>query len=255
MKCEIIRDLLPLYLDRLTSEESNQAILEHLDGCEPCKEILGQMQEEMETKTEETKKKINPFRKFNRKMKAYVGVTLAVCIAVGGFGYKAFGQGFAIDPNEITMEPTLDGDMLYLNFAVEDGVLVHSASMYDNTSASIDLRKAWALPGDSEEQASNEFSWGMSLKMLKVGIGERMELQLKDGALAEVETSNNHSVTINNKNGTPSAAVMFQEGDSATAVVIGGESKFDVDEYTVNIDYGNETASYTLKELIEMAQK
>ena len=33
MKCEIIRDLLPSYLDELTSAESNQAIEEHLQEC------------------------------------------------------------------------------------------------------------------------------------------------------------------------------------------------------------------------------
>lgn len=30
MKCEIIRDLLPLYIDGLTSKESNQEIEKHL---------------------------------------------------------------------------------------------------------------------------------------------------------------------------------------------------------------------------------
>ena len=48
MKCEIIRDLMPLHLDGLTSEESDQAIKEHLNGCEPCKEILEQMKRETE---------------------------------------------------------------------------------------------------------------------------------------------------------------------------------------------------------------
>ena len=36
MKCEIIRDLLPLYIDGLTSKESNQEIEKHLKNCEEC---------------------------------------------------------------------------------------------------------------------------------------------------------------------------------------------------------------------------
>ena len=48
---------------------------------------------------------------------------------------------------------------------------------------------------------------------------------------------------------------MFEEGDSVTAVVLGDESEFDTDEYTVNVNYGNETVSYKLKDLIEMAEK
>lgn len=111
----------------------------HVAECAPCKEILEQMQEEVQEKAPKEKRKINPFRKFNRRMRRAVAMAVVICIGVGGFGYKAFARGFAINPNEITMEPTLDGDMLYLNFEVKDGVLVHSASMYDQTMASIDL--------------------------------------------------------------------------------------------------------------------
>lgn len=255
MKCEIIRDLLPSYVDGLTSEESNREITAHVAECAPCKEILEQMQEEMQTKEEKEGQKINPFRKFNRRMMSAVAVAVAVCIGVGGFGYKAFARGFAINPQEITMEPKLDGDMLYLNFEVKDGVLVHSASMYDQTMASIDLRKAWASPGDAEQNEPNRFRWGMNLRALTVGSGERMEMQLIDGGLAVVEVPNENSVTIDNESGTTNAAVMFEEGDSVTAVVLGDESEFDTDEYTVNVNYGNETVSYKLKDLIEMAEK
>ncbi len=224
MKCEIIRDLLPSYVDGLTSEESNREITAHVAECAPCKEILEQMQEEVQEKKEEN-------------------------------GYKAFARGFAINPQDITMEPKLEGDMLYLNFEVKDGVLVHSASMYDQTMASIDLRKAWASPGDAEQNEPNRFRWGMNLRALTVGSGERMEMQLIDGGLAVVEVPNENSVTIDNESGTTNAAVMFEEGDSVTAVVLGDESEFDTDEYTVNVNYGNETVSYKLKDLIEMAEK
>ena len=255
MKCEIIRDLLPSYVDGLTSEESNREIMAHVAECAPCKEILEQMQEEVQEKAPKEKRKINPFRKFNRRMRRAVAMAVVICIGVGGFGYKAFARGFAINPNEITMEPTLDGDMLYLNFDVKDGVLVHSASMYDQTMASIDLRKAWASPGDAEQNEPNRFRWGMNLRALTVGSGERMEMQLIDGGLAVVEVPNENSVTIDNESGTTNAAVMFEEGDSVTAVVLGDESEFDTDEYTVNVNYGNETVSYKLKDLIEMAEK
>ena len=255
MKCEIIRDLLPSYVDGLTSEESNREIETHIAGCEPCRKVLKQMQEDVQEKPAKGKRKINPFRKFNRRMKGAVAIAVAVCVGVGSFGYKAFAKGFAINPNEITMEPTLDGDMLYLNFAVEDGVLVHSASMYDQTMASIDLRKAWASPGDAEQNEPNRFRWGMNLRALTVGSGERMEMQLIDGGLAVVEVPNENSVTIDNESGTTNAAVMFEEGDSVTAVVLGDESEFDTDAYTVNVNYGNETVSYKLKDLIEMAEK
>ena len=179
MKCEIIRDLLPSYVDGLTSEESNREITAHVAECAPCKEILEQMQEEMQTKEEKEGQKINPFRKFNRRMMSAVAVAVAVCIGVGGFGYKAFARGFAINPQEITMEPKLEGDMLYLNFSVEKGGLTNVGSFYDSEVASISLRNVWRLPGETQEQASKEYCWGMNLNMLKIGSGERVNVELK----------------------------------------------------------------------------
>lgn len=42
--CDIIRDLFPLYVDELTSEESNQLIREHLAQCTECQAYADRMQ-------------------------------------------------------------------------------------------------------------------------------------------------------------------------------------------------------------------
>ena len=255
MKCEIIRDLLPSYVDGLTSEESNREITAHVAECAPCKEILEQMQEEMQTKEEKEGQKINPFRKFNRRMMSAVAVAVAVCIGVGGFGYKAFARGFAINPQEITMEPKLEGDMLYLNFSVEKGGLTNVGSFYDSEVASISLINVWRLPGETQEQASKEYCWGMNLNMLKIGSGERMNVELKNGGLAEVEVSKENTVTIQNGNEKTSGVIMFEEGDEAVAMMIADGKMPAAEEYNIKIDFGNETKIYTLQELIDMAQK
>lgn len=74
-------------------------------------------------------------------------MAVVICIGVGGFGYKAFARALPSTPTRLRWNRHWRDDMLYLNFEVKDGVLVHSASMYDQTMASIDLRKAWASPG------------------------------------------------------------------------------------------------------------
>ena len=43
MKCEIIRDLLPLYIDNVCSEETEKEVEAHLDSCDACREIYGDM--------------------------------------------------------------------------------------------------------------------------------------------------------------------------------------------------------------------
>ena len=46
MKCDIIRDLLPLYCDGLCSEASRQEIEAHVAQCEECRACLVEMKEE-----------------------------------------------------------------------------------------------------------------------------------------------------------------------------------------------------------------
>lgn len=43
MNCKIVQDLLPNYVEKLTSEETNSFIDEHLKECENCKSILKNM--------------------------------------------------------------------------------------------------------------------------------------------------------------------------------------------------------------------
>ena len=42
-ECKIICDLLPSYIDGLTTEDTNQYIEQHLDNCKDCKEVLEEM--------------------------------------------------------------------------------------------------------------------------------------------------------------------------------------------------------------------
>lgn len=254
MKCEIIRDLLPMYLDGLTSEESNKAIGEHLDGCEPCKEVLERMKSETEVKAEEVKKKINPFRKFNRKMKASIAAAVAVCIAFGGLGYKAFGQGFAIDPDEMTMDVRAEENMLYLDFTLENGNLMHYGTMYDSTMASIALREVWKMPGDDLGEYPNKFSWGMDMNVLTVGTGKSVEVQMVDGSLTVMEVQDEENVAIQNGDAGPTSMMVFREGDEAVSVTLGNMGEEGLQEYIVEIDYGEEIVTYTLAELLEMAK-
>lgn len=49
MKCEIIRDLLPLYADECCSAETKAAVEEHINSCAECKNILESMTSHVES--------------------------------------------------------------------------------------------------------------------------------------------------------------------------------------------------------------
>lgn len=68
MKCEIIKDLLPNYIDELTSDESNKEIENHIKTCIKCKAELDNMKQDISIETLEINKKdIQPLKKFNKK--------------------------------------------------------------------------------------------------------------------------------------------------------------------------------------------
>lgn len=43
MNCNIIRDLIPLYIDGCCSEESEKSVKEHIEGCDVCRKLLKDM--------------------------------------------------------------------------------------------------------------------------------------------------------------------------------------------------------------------
>lgn len=97
MECEVIRDLLPLYAEKITSPASTQLVEEHLEGCADCRAELAQMQAPVPVKIElepaaplqEIKKGIH--RKQKNTLLAAVGIILLLAAGVlfGCYAYLA----------------------------------------------------------------------------------------------------------------------------------------------------------------------
>lgn len=47
-KCEVIQDLLPLYIDNICSDESRRMVSEHLESCNECKKLYENMSNPVE---------------------------------------------------------------------------------------------------------------------------------------------------------------------------------------------------------------
>ena len=47
--CKIVQDLLPNYIENLTSKETNNFIEEHLKECDECQKILENMKKDLQT--------------------------------------------------------------------------------------------------------------------------------------------------------------------------------------------------------------
>lgn len=69
-KCKIVQDLLPNYIDKLTSEETNSFVEKHLEECKECHEIIENMKKDFEKERNELNKKtIKYAKKYKRKVK------------------------------------------------------------------------------------------------------------------------------------------------------------------------------------------
>ncbi len=80
-KCKIVTDLLPNYIENLTSEDTNKFIQEHLNTCEECKKVYSEMKSDIQENIENTEivKKIKTYK---RKTLAIKLVILIILIAI-----------------------------------------------------------------------------------------------------------------------------------------------------------------------------
>ena len=88
MDCEIIRDLLPLYADNLTSDASNRRIEDHIKTCPQCRRLHKEMCAPMEPEPVETQEQIleRVYRKQRRKnILSTFAIILALVLAVWAF--------------------------------------------------------------------------------------------------------------------------------------------------------------------------
>lgn len=130
MKCEIIRDLLPLYADGLVSDASATAIEEHLAQCPHCRRVYEAMKTEValgKAPSMKDRAELQPLKKLNRKVKRCIAVVIAAAAfcCVGLFvGYQYFfriGWDIAAADTKISIV-YYDSDE-FENYEVDGGVL------------------------------------------------------------------------------------------------------------------------------------
>lgn len=82
IKCGVIEDLLPLYQDKVCSEESIALIEKHLEECENCKKLTESMQIEFAVSEETEEKSTNKyFKKGFKKIKRRFAIIL-ICVLI-----------------------------------------------------------------------------------------------------------------------------------------------------------------------------
>ena len=157
LKCEVIRDLLPLYHDGVCSEESKKLVEEHLSSCENCREELFGMDVEVpklsvDSETETLRAVENAWgkakkRSYRKGLKVGLAILLCAALCVGLF----FTFFFAWSMEGAPMEPRLnDGDFcLFRRFVTPDrGDIVAVSSHFYLGGQFRDIIRVAGIPGD-----------------------------------------------------------------------------------------------------------
>ena len=84
LPCEIVRDLLPSYVDGLTSPVTGESVQEHLDTCEPCRDCYDRMRSPDRETPPGQQKELDYLRQIRRRhRRAVVASVLAAVLVIG----------------------------------------------------------------------------------------------------------------------------------------------------------------------------
>ncbi len=79
--CKVVQDLLPNYIEKLTSEETNGYIEKHLEECDDCKKVYSSMLEDLKVDDcQKEKRKVNYMKKFSQKMRILKIILLLIVV-------------------------------------------------------------------------------------------------------------------------------------------------------------------------------
>ena len=155
MKCEIIRDLLPLYIDGLTSKESNQEIEKHLKNCEECQKYYQEMTGDIDNFSVITNEEIvdvNLIKKIKKKnRKKALGIFVGAFVLSGVLMGVSFHwtHGVAMYENVI-LNYGVQGDTAYLTLQGKPGYELNFSGATDQNKSSLKVMYARNIWGHDE---------------------------------------------------------------------------------------------------------
>lgn len=122
--CNIIRDLLPSYIEKLTSEQSNQAVERHVNDCPECNKYLNELQQDVEPQTV-LPDEIDYLKKIKNKMKRSKLISLGILSLTIVIAFGAFLRFYVIGcPAEIfSTETTINYDYYNENVVIQGQLL------------------------------------------------------------------------------------------------------------------------------------
>lgn len=173
LSCEVVRDLLPSYLDGVVSEETKTAVERHLEECPDCRETLRRMKEPEDAAAPE-EKEIDYLKAVRRRNSRKVTAVAAAAVLLAAAGlFRLFYIGFPVGSGAIAAAVTVaDGTARVTGMLTDSGRSVCRVHIAQNEDGVVEAQVYAAPPaffnsGDftGEFQAEKEIT-GVSVNGL-----------------------------------------------------------------------------------------
>lgn len=86
-ECEIVKDLMPNYIENLASQGTKEFVEEHIKICEPCEETLENLKKEREQEKQKEEQKgkfeINHLKKYNKVLETLKTIIFIIAVILG----------------------------------------------------------------------------------------------------------------------------------------------------------------------------
>lgn len=162
-KCNVIKDLLPLYADEVCSEDSRGIVEEHIASCDECRNELESYCYNTglpEVNTEEVLKKFK--KKMSRKNLKKVAIGVIICLAViFSSVYVLFIPEFTVPYSEnlLTAKIPVDGG-IDISVNLPNYAQVYSVAEYNADNDEIDVylavtRNLWSMIAPDFDETNN----------------------------------------------------------------------------------------------------
>lgn len=105
LKCSIVQDLLPNYIEGLTSDDTNKTIKEHLDTCTACKNLHDQMIADINTPVKAPKIELMFLKKVKRTRVLAAGLCIVLALVLSYLLYHSE-YHYTVDKGDLSVAVT-----------------------------------------------------------------------------------------------------------------------------------------------------
>ena len=164
LKCEIVKDLLPSYIEKLTNDVTNEAVESHMKECKECKQLLEDMKQGEVKINEEEKKEINYLKKVKHRTwyVAGIGVLITAVVVMCLFVWRVFEHGFTVSPASTQYNVKLEDNVLTFSGEILEPSMAYTRATFDEQDGEIRI-SVYEAPS-SILNSSNKFTASYRLK-------------------------------------------------------------------------------------------